>query len=531
MTIGWGGVSRVDLEPAGCARPRVRRRPRLHRRPGLRRLLAAGLGRRRRQGRRRRAARPSPSRSRPAPSADVTGGCPGRPTRRCRRRRPTRRRARRWPTSSPPSPRRSAAAGRAPRPAWCCPRRRRTSCSSSTGSARELLDALRPRGAVPLVAAASTPRRGTAGVPSTTATSLTSLGTGLTAGRARPGRLHLAGARAPTACSTPCAGTRTSTRWSGSRTRPPSPGSRPPGSHVTVVNKREFAGTGLTVAAAARRDVRRRRPGRRADRGRGRGLAPRAVADLPLRRRPRLDRPPVRRRLAAQWLPAARDDRRRGRAAARGAAASTSGCSWWPTTAWSTAPDESRIDVDEHPELRDGVALLGGEARFRHLYCRRGAVDDVVADLARASSATGPTVLTRDEAIERGWFGAVDPRCPAPARRRRGRAAADDLAALIVSSTTSPTRSTLVGLHGSLTAATRCSSRCWSTEPGSTWRRLRRQASNGGSGSATIEIAPGRGRRSSGGGGAGGTAPRRRPRPAAASRVLDVADHDRPRPR
>ena len=36
---------------------------------------------------------------------------------------------------------------------------------------------------------------GTAGVPSTTATSLTSLGTGLTPGRPRPGRLHLPGAR------------------------------------------------------------------------------------------------------------------------------------------------------------------------------------------------------------------------------------------------------------------------------------------------------------------------------------------------
>ena len=47
-----------------------------------------------------------------------------------------------------------------------------------------------------------------------------------------------------------------------------------------------------------------------------------------------------------------------------------SGCWSSPTTAWSTRPDESRVDVDEHPELRDGVALLGGEARFRHVYCR-----------------------------------------------------------------------------------------------------------------------------------------------------------------
>ncbi len=41
------------------------------------------------------------------------------------------------------------------------------------------------------------------------------------------------------------------------------------------------------------------------------------------------------------------------------------------------SPVDDRIDVDEHPELRDGVVLLGGEARFRHLYCAGGAVDDV----------------------------------------------------------------------------------------------------------------------------------------------------------
>ena len=43
------------------------------------------------------------------------------------------------------------------------------------------------------------------------------------------------------------------------------------------------------------------------------------------------------------------------------------------------SPDESRVDVDDHADLLDGVALIGGEARFRHLYCRSGAVDDVLA--------------------------------------------------------------------------------------------------------------------------------------------------------
>ena len=37
------------------------------------------------------------------------------------------------------------------------------------------------------------------------------------------------------------------------------------------------------------------------------------------------------------------------------------------------SPADRRIDVDDHPELRAGLVLLGGEARFRHLYCADGA--------------------------------------------------------------------------------------------------------------------------------------------------------------
>ena len=70
---------------------------------------------------------------------------------------------------------------------------------------------------------------------------------------------------------------------------------------------------------AARGDVRRRRPRGGADRRGRRGLRPRAVPDLRLRLRPRLDRPQVRGRLGAVAA-AARDGRRPGRAAARGAA-------------------------------------------------------------------------------------------------------------------------------------------------------------------------------------------------------------------
>lgn len=111
-----------------------------------------------------------------------------------------------------------------------------------------------------------------------------------------------------------------------------------------------------------------------------------------------------------------------------------------------SAPDQ-RIDVDDHPELRDGLELLGGEARFRHLYCRGGAVGDVRDTWAELLGERA-LVLTRDEAVEQGWFGRVEPRV----RLRLGDvvvAARGSWA--LMSSRDFPYEMTLVGLHGSLT--------------------------------------------------------------------------------
>jgi hypothetical protein len=112
------------------------------------------------------------------------------------------------------------------------------------------------------------------------------------------------------------------------------------------------------------------------------------------------------------------------------------------------SPEEHRIDVDAEPALRDGVVLLGGEARFRHVYCAGGAVADV-AD--RWSEVLGgrALVLTREAAIQRGWFGPVS----ASVLPRIG----DVVAACrsdwgIFSSVDFSYELTLVGLHGSLTS-------------------------------------------------------------------------------
>ncbi|HEX6150822.1 nucleotide pyrophosphatase/phosphodiesterase family protein [Nocardioides sp.] len=110
---------------------------------------------------------------------------------------------------------------------------------------------------------------------------------------------------------------------------------------------------------------------------------------------------------------------------------------------------ESRVDVDDHAELRDGLALLGGEARFRHLYVSGGAAADVAAAW-RATLGDRAEVLLRDEAIARGWFGPVDP----AVRPRLGDvvvACTGDTA--VMSTIAFPYEAKLVGLHGSLTPA------------------------------------------------------------------------------
>jgi hypothetical protein len=93
------------------------------------------------------------------------------------------------------------------------------------------------------------------------------------------------------------------------------------------------------------------------------------------------------------------------------------------------------------------VVLLGGEARFRHVYCAAGAVLDVQARW-RGLLGDAALVLTRDEAVACGWFGEVT----APVRPRLGdvvAAARDDWG--LFSSTDFPYELRLVGLHGSLT--------------------------------------------------------------------------------
>lgn len=109
---------------------------------------------------------------------------------------------------------------------------------------------------------------------------------------------------------------------------------------------------------------------------------------------------------------------------------------------------EDRVDADTEPGMMDGVTLLGGEARFRHVYCRAGAVDDVVARW-RERLGDRALVLPREEAVAEGWFGEVR----REVEPRLGDVVVACLGPVAVMSTQRfPFESLLVGLHGSLTA-------------------------------------------------------------------------------
>ena len=285
---------------------------------------------------------------------------------------------------------------------------------------------------------------GTAGVPSTTATSLTSLGTALT-----PGAHGLVGftSRVP--------GTdRLLNALLWDRSVDPLEWQPHPtafarmarlGASVTVVNKREFAASGLTVAAHRGAEyVGADRVGERI-----------AAAIAASHDRPSLtylydgdlDWTGHRYGVASsQWLQQlsmidaeAEQLRESLPASIRLLVVADHGM--------VDSPAESRVDVDEVHELRDGVALVGGEARFRHLYCRSGAVDDVLATWTEHLGERAE-VMTRETAIGRGWFGPVEP----GVLPRLGDvivACHGDTA--VMSSRDFPYETTLIGLHGSLT--------------------------------------------------------------------------------
>ncbi len=108
-----------------------------------------------------------------------------------------------------------------------------------------------------------------------------------------------------------------------------------------------------------------------------------------------------------------------------------------------------RIDADTTPGMLDGVALLGGEPRARHVYAVPGAAADVL-QAWRAIIGSRAWVLSREEAIVAGWFGPVEPWL---AGRIGDVVAAPAGSCAVIASKAEELESSLIGMHGSLTSA------------------------------------------------------------------------------
>ncbi|WP_112730755.1 alkaline phosphatase family protein, partial [Micromonospora noduli] len=113
-------------------------------------------------------------------------------------------------------------------------------------------------------------------------------------------------------------------------------------------------------------------------------------------------------------------------------------------------PAAHRFDLDTDPRLRAGVRLVAGEARVRYLHVEPGAVDDVRAAWSEVLGTTA-RVRTRDEVVATGWFGPV----PEEHLGRIGDVVVicNDTYAVMASRTERPMASKLVAYHGSDTAA------------------------------------------------------------------------------
>jgi hypothetical protein len=113
-----------------------------------------------------------------------------------------------------------------------------------------------------------------------------------------------------------------------------------------------------------------------------------------------------------------------------------------------TNPAE-KVDAEAAEALRHGVALLGGEPRARHVYAAPGAAADVLAGW-RETLGDRAWVLPREEAVAAGWFGDTPPEI----LPRIGDVLAVPHADLaIVASKAEPLESKLIGMHGSMVAA------------------------------------------------------------------------------
>ena len=111
-------------------------------------------------------------------------------------------------------------------------------------------------------------------------------------------------------------------------------------------------------------------------------------------------------------------------------------------------PPGNRVDVDADARLADGVQVVAGEPRVRYLHTADGAVDDVVATW-HGALGTACDVYRRDQLVDEGWFGPV----PEAHVARIGDVVVvcRGPVAVLATAHEPPAVARLIGFHGSIT--------------------------------------------------------------------------------
>lgn len=113
-------------------------------------------------------------------------------------------------------------------------------------------------------------------------------------------------------------------------------------------------------------------------------------------------------------------------------------------------PPDARIDLDADERLRAGIRVVAGEPRVRYLHAEPGAAADVLA-VWREILAGRADVLARDEAVASGLFGPMNPRHLA--RIGDVVVVCTGESAVLATSHEPPETARLVGFHGGGTDA------------------------------------------------------------------------------
>jgi Type I phosphodiesterase / nucleotide pyrophosphatase len=113
-------------------------------------------------------------------------------------------------------------------------------------------------------------------------------------------------------------------------------------------------------------------------------------------------------------------------------------------------PADARVDMDTDARLGTGVRVVAGEPRVRYLHTERGATADVLAAWGELLDGQAQ-VLTREHAVATGMFGPVDPRHLARIGDVVVISTGD--AAVLATGHEPPEAARLIGFHGAATAA------------------------------------------------------------------------------